>query len=52
MRYRPVTTLGPSRPKDAYSKTRWFYVRRGFVPLEEMLDVWPENPMLLLVKAL
>lgn len=45
VRYLHVKTFGPSRPKDAYSKTRWFYVRRGFVPLQEMLDVWPENPM-------
>jgi hypothetical protein len=24
----------------------------GFTPLEEFLDFWPGNPMLLLVKAL
>ena len=53
VRYLQVKTLGPSRPDDEYERTRRFYEARGFVPLEELFDVWPEdNPMLILVKAL
>ena len=52
VRYLQVKTLGPSLPDEHYERTRRFYAARGFVPLEELLDVWPENPMLLLVKAL
>jgi GNAT superfamily N-acetyltransferase len=52
VRYLQVKTLGPSDPDEHYARTRHFYAARGFVPLEELLDVWPENPMLLLVKAL
>jgi GNAT superfamily N-acetyltransferase len=53
VRYLQVKTLGPSRPDDDYEKTRRFYEARGFVALEELFDVWPEdNPMLILVKAL
>jgi GNAT superfamily N-acetyltransferase len=47
-----VKTLGPSRPHAGYAKTRLFYEACGFEPLEEMLDVWPENPMLIMVKWL
>ena len=53
VRYLQVKTLGPSRADDEYERTRRFYEARGFVPLEELFDVWPEdNPMLILVKAL
>ena len=53
VRYLQVKTLGPSRPDEEYERTRRFYEARGFVALEEMFDVWPEdNPMLILVKAL
>ena len=52
VRYLQVKTLGPSRPDEHYERTRLFYEAQGFVPLEEMLEVWPDNPMLLLVKAL
>jgi GNAT superfamily N-acetyltransferase len=50
--YLQVKTLGPSRPDDGYERTRLFYEARGFVPLEELLDLWDANPCLLLVKAL
>jgi GNAT superfamily N-acetyltransferase len=47
-----VKTLGPSRPCEAYEKTRRFYESVGFVPLEEN-DLWGEtNPCLILVKHL
>ena len=51
--YLQVKTLGPSYADDEYERTRRFYEARGFVALEEMFGVWPEdNPMLIMVKAL
>jgi GNAT superfamily N-acetyltransferase len=50
--YLQVKTLGPSHPDEGYGRTRLFYEARGFVPLEEIHDLWPENPCLLLVKRL
>ena len=47
-----VKTLGPSLPDDNYERTRRFYARMGFWPLEEILDLWPGNPCLIMVKAL
>jgi len=47
-----VKTLGPSRPHAPYERTRGFYARMGFVPLEEN-RLWGEtNPCLILVKHL
>jgi GNAT superfamily N-acetyltransferase len=51
--YVQVKTLGPSRPSEAYERTRGFYEARGFVPLEELHGLWPgDNPCLVLVKRL
>jgi GNAT superfamily N-acetyltransferase len=50
--YLQVKTLGPSDPDEGYGRTRAFYEARGFVPLEELLDLWEQNPCLLLVKRL
>ncbi len=51
--YLQVKTLGPSRPDDAYNRTRAFYEGQGFRPLEELTEVWGEsNPCLILVKKL
>jgi GNAT superfamily N-acetyltransferase len=48
-----VKTLGPSHPDAGYALTRQFYAGLGFLPLEELADLWgPENPCLLMVKAL
>jgi GNAT superfamily N-acetyltransferase len=47
-----VKTLGPSRPDASYEQTRQFYRRMGFRPLEEIHDLWPENPCLIMVKVL
>jgi GNAT superfamily N-acetyltransferase len=47
-----VKTLGPSHPDPGYANTRSFYVARGFVALEEIHDLWENNPCLLLVKRL
>jgi GNAT superfamily N-acetyltransferase len=50
--YLQVKTLGPSRPDERYARTRGFYEAMGFVPLEELLDLWEGNPALILVKHL
>jgi GNAT superfamily N-acetyltransferase len=47
-----VKTLGPSQPGDGYARTRQFYLRLGFRPLEETHDLWPGNPCLVMVKVL
>lgn len=47
-----VKTLGPSRPDGHYERTRTFYAAMGFQPLEEILDLWPGNPCLIMVKPL
>ena len=47
-----VKTLGPSRPDEAYARTRMFYESLGFVPLEEN-RLWGERiPCLISVKHL
>lgn len=45
-----VKTLGPSHPDAGYADTRRFYAAMGFQPVEELLDLWPGNPCLLMVK--
>ena len=47
-----VKTLGPSRPDANYAATREFYAACGFLPLEELLDLWGDNPCLIMVKPL
>jgi GNAT superfamily N-acetyltransferase len=50
--YLQVKTLGPSRPDEAYARTRGFYAHLGFRPLEEN-SLWGSvNPCLILVKHL
>lgn len=47
-----VKTLGPSHPDEGYARTRHFYEKWGFLPLEET-DLWGEaNPCLIMVKPL
>jgi GNAT superfamily N-acetyltransferase len=51
--YLQVKTLGPSHPDESYAKTRAFYERMGFRPLEEFKQIWNEdNPCLIMVKKL
>lgn len=46
-------TLSESRPDVNYDKTRKFYLRAGFTPLEEFKNLWGEhNPCLMMVKAI
>lgn len=47
-----VKTLGLSRPDVGYANTRAFYLSVGFQPLEEIHDLWPGNPCLIMVKPL
>jgi GNAT superfamily N-acetyltransferase len=47
-----VKTLGPSHPDPGYATTRMFYEGMGFAPLEEIADLWPGNPCLIMVKVL
>lgn len=47
-----VKTLGASHPDPGYARTRHFYEKRGFLPLEET-DLWgEETPCLIMVKTL
>ncbi|HZB49280.1 MAG TPA: GNAT family N-acetyltransferase, partial [Mycobacteriales bacterium] len=47
-----VKTLGPSHPDPGYALTRLFYAALGYQPVEELLDLWPGNPCLIMVKPL
>ena len=47
-----VKTLGPSHPDTGYALTRRFYQAMGFLPVEEIADLWPDNPCLVMVKVL
>ena len=47
-----VKTLGPSKDDPNYARTRHFYEKMGFLPLEET-DLWgAHTPCLILVKPL
>jgi ribosomal protein S18 acetylase RimI-like enzyme len=52
VRFLQVKTLGPSRPDEGYARTRRFYAGVGFEPLEEIPDLWPGNPCLIMIKTL
>ena len=47
-----VKTLGASHADPNYARTRAFYEARGFVALEELHELWEDNPCLLMVKRL
>jgi GNAT superfamily N-acetyltransferase len=47
-----VKTQGPARPDAGYEKTRQFYASVGFQPLEEIYDIWPGLPCLIMIKSL
>lgn len=47
-----VKTLGSSDPDPGYARTRHFYARMGFLPLEET-ELWgKDSPCLIMVKPL
>ncbi len=53
VRFLMVKTLGDSHPDEYYMKTREFYYRMGFYPLEELKEIWGEEcPCLIMVKSL
>lgn len=43
-----VRTLGPSKPDPYYDRMRAFYGKAGYRSVEERLDVWPDNPCLVM----
>ena len=47
-----VKTLGPSHPDAGYAKTRRFYEKQGFLPLEEASLWGAGTPCLIMVKPL
>lgn len=47
-----VHTVGPSFEDDAYARTRAFYRRSGFLPLQEFDRIDWDGPTLVLVKPL
>lgn len=48
-----VKTLGESHPDPNYQKTRAFYRKVGFYPLEEIKEIWGErNPCLIMMKSI
>jgi GNAT superfamily N-acetyltransferase len=47
-----VKTLGPSYPDVEYARTRDFYLSCGFDPLEEIHELWDDNPCLMMIKSL
>jgi GNAT superfamily N-acetyltransferase len=47
-----VKTLGPSHSDAGYGATRAFYTAMGFLPVEELKDLWPGNPCLIMAKSL
>lgn len=52
-RFFQVKTLSPSRENAEYEITRKFYLKMGFVPVEEFKTLWGEaNPCLQMIKAL
>lgn len=52
VKFLQVKTLGPAHPDAGYARTRQFYTRLGFRPLEEIHGLWPGNPCLIMVKVL
>lgn len=48
-----VKTLSENGDSEHYDRTRAFYLATGFLPLQEMPELWDaENPALLLVRPL
>jgi ribosomal protein S18 acetylase RimI-like enzyme len=51
--YLQVKTLGPSHSDPFYARTRAFYEKSGFRPLEEIPQIWnAENPCLIMIKRI
>jgi ribosomal protein S18 acetylase RimI-like enzyme len=53
VRFLMVKTLSDSDPDVNYAKTREFYFGAGFLPLQEIKEIWGKsNPCLIMVKVL
>lgn len=53
VKFLTVKTLSASHPDKGYAKTRKFYEKMGFEPLEEFKELWgKDNPCLFMVKSL
>ena len=51
-RFLTVKTLSPSKPDKNYEATRQFYQATGFIPLEELPDLWgAQNSCLMMIKC-
>jgi ribosomal protein S18 acetylase RimI-like enzyme len=51
--YLQVKTLGPSHSDPYYARTRAFYAKVGFRPLQELVQIWDaENPCLIMIKRI
>lgn len=52
-RYLEVKTLDESRESDEYRRTRLFYRKCGFLPIDTLYQEWGmENPCLIMIKSL
>lgn len=52
LRFLTVKTLAHSHPDPYFGATRRFYEAMGFLPLEELPELWPDNPCLMMIKHL
>jgi ribosomal protein S18 acetylase RimI-like enzyme len=51
--YMEVKTLNESRESEEYRKTRQFYRKVGFIPIDTLYHEWgKENPCLIMIKSL
>lgn len=48
-----VKTLSSRDPDEGYARTRAFYTEMGFLPVDELPDLWsPDNPAVIMLKVL
>jgi GNAT superfamily N-acetyltransferase len=48
-----VKTLSSRDPDEGYAKTRAFYTGMGFLPVDELPELWsPDNPAVIMLKVL
>lgn len=53
VKYLTVKTLSESAQSEPYDRTRLFYIRQGFEPLEEFKTLWDErNPCLYMIMTI